>query len=175
VQTPRTIRVGILSDTHSNIALTKRAIDFLQRQKVEYLIHAGDFQTPDVLEMIKKSAIPYVGVFGNNDRELIGLEGINVYNEPYYFKIANYTFKLMHMPYYLSGDSDVIIYGHLHKFDAVYKHGSLFLGAGEVCAREKDRSEVIVLSLEKERYSVEYCYNELDDVWKKEEFIFERE
>ena len=37
--------------------------------------------------------------------------------EPHYFKLAKTKFKLMHLPFFMSPDSEVVIYGHTHAFD----------------------------------------------------------
>jgi putative phosphoesterase len=61
------MRIGILSDTHDQVARTARAIALLIAQKVEVLCHCGDLTGPDVVA--ECSRLPCYYVFGNNDFE----------------------------------------------------------------------------------------------------------
>ncbi len=139
------MKIGIISDTHNRLAYTKEAIDKLLSHDVAYLLHAGDIGQK-VLDYLDILDIPTVAVFGNTDRGLQPAKRVNLQKAPYYFKIKNTTFKLMHEPYYLTPDSDIIIYGHLHKFECK-KAKSLYINPGEVCAREKPLIEMALLDL----------------------------
>jgi len=61
------MKIGILSDSHKKTNLTKIAIDYLKSKGAKYLIHAGDLEIYENLELIKNSGLAYVSVFGNND------------------------------------------------------------------------------------------------------------
>jgi predicted phosphodiesterase len=67
----------------------------------------------------------------------------------------------MHHPYFLTPDCDVVIYGHLHKFECE-KRKALFLNPGEICAREKPLIESALLDTK--TLEVEYVYKDSD--WK---------
>lgn len=62
--------VGIISDSHDNLAGLLRAIHILQEQKIEMLIHCGDWVSPFTLEFfdrqMKDLKIPIKSVVGNN-------------------------------------------------------------------------------------------------------------
>ncbi|MBN2824602.1 MAG: YfcE family phosphodiesterase [Campylobacterales bacterium] len=166
------IRIGILSDSHTKSELHKRALNYLLKKEVEYLIHAGDICTQSNIDALKATQKPFVLVRGNNDR---GLSDASIKNEPYCFKIKEHTFKLMHLPYYLTPDSDIVIYGHTHHHAIEYKAGTLFLNSGEVCAREKDLSEVMVLEISNEHYRVIRAYTKPSlGIWIEEISRFER-
>ena len=77
------------------------------------------------------------------------------------YKIQKY--KLMHIPNYLSPDSDIIIYGHTHIFKTEYVNNTLFLNPGEICAREKNLTECVLLEVNKDSYIVEYNFKKPDD------------
>jgi len=151
------MKIGILSDTHRKTKRARYNIDLLKKHGAEFLIHAGDIVEPEVLELLKNSGLRYIAVFGNNDAHLAKFyKKYNLVQEPHYFKLANTKFKLMHLPFYMSADAEVIIYGHTHKFDCEFNHGTLFLNPGESCARNKNLSECALLEVTKSEFHVTY-------------------
>lgn len=170
------MKIGILSDSHFKSDYTKDVIDFLKDKGSEYLIHAGDLCTEENLKLLEESELKYVSVFGNNDSNLLSL--VNKYNirqEPYYFKIKDIKFKLMHMPFYLNGDSDIVIFGHTHIFESDYKNKTLFINPGEVCAREKPRIECVFLEINENEYIISYYFKDINkNFYEKEEYKYER-
>ncbi len=153
------MKLGIISDTHNHLELTKKMVQKLLDEEIAYLIHAGDIGE-DVAIFLASLPIKTIAVYGNTDSALAHPKGnLILQKQPYYFKIASTTFKLMHQPYFLSPDSDIIIYGHLHKFSC-QRAKALFLNPGEVCAREKPLSEGAILHMDD--FSVEYIYYSLE-------------
>lgn len=65
------MRIGILSDTHDQVARTARAVDTLVSAGAEILIHCGDLTGPEVVHAC--SLLPCYYVFGNNDFDEVGL------------------------------------------------------------------------------------------------------
>ena len=159
------MKIGIISDTHNKIKNTQEVVQKLEEYNIGYLIHAGDIGQK-VLNYLDSLNITTIAVYGNTDRGLdaSGLKNVRLHKPPYYFKIENTTFKLMHEPYFLTPDSDVVIFGHLHKFSCE-RAKSLFINPGEVCAREKPRIESALLDLD--TMSVTYLYKE--NSWKSKE------
>jgi putative phosphoesterase len=153
------MKIGIISDSHKKIKRNQKAIDFLVSQGAEFFIHAGDIVREENIKALKDSGIPYCAVFGNNDSGLIEVaHNYELYREPHYFKLNNLKFKLMHHPYYLTPDSDIVIFGHTHLHEVQYVNKTLFLNSGEVCARDKSISEVILLEITNSEYIVNYFY-----------------
>jgi putative phosphoesterase len=60
--------LGILSDTHDRLARTRVAVDLLQSEGAEVLVHCGDFIGPEIL--VACSVLPLYFVFGNNDADM---------------------------------------------------------------------------------------------------------
>ncbi len=170
------MKIGILSDSHHKVDYTRDVIELLKSKNAEYLIHAGDLCVEDNLKLLEESNLIYVSVFGNNDMSLIPLQNkYTIKQEPYHFKIKNTTFKLMHMPYYINGDSDVVIFGHTHIFESEYKEGTLFLNPGEVCAREKPKCECVLLEIKENEYIINYYSRNINEnKFLEEEIIYER-
>jgi uncharacterized protein len=65
------MRIGIISDTHDQVARTTRAVDRLIAEGAEVLIHCGDLTRPTVI--YEFAALPTHFVFGNNDYDENGL------------------------------------------------------------------------------------------------------
>lgn len=68
-----TLRIGIISDTHDDIENVQRAIEIFNAEKVEYVIHAGDYIFPGIVVEFKKLSAKLIGVLGNNDGEKVHL------------------------------------------------------------------------------------------------------
>lgn len=63
------MRIGIISDTHNQLDRTQRAVELLQSQGAEALIHCGDLATPDILAAC--AVLPLYFVFGNHDADMV--------------------------------------------------------------------------------------------------------
>lgn len=158
------MKIGIISDTHSKYNFAKTALELLLDNGAEFIIHAGDIVEYETLELLKNSNKRYIAVYGNNDAHLKQYHNeYNLVQEPYYFKLANKKFKLMHLPFYMTPDSDVVIFGHTHQFATEYKNNTLFLNPGEVCARNKPVSECAMLHVAEDRFHVTYYSKHVDE------------
>ena len=170
------MKIAVISDTHRKFPLAKEAIDNLIAKGSQYIIHAGDICEYDTIDYIKNTGLPYVAVYGNNDAHMVQYHNdFNLHKEPYYFKIEDLKFKLMHMPYYLTPDSDVVIFGHTHIFEVKKHENTLFLNPGEVCAREKPLSEYVLLEVDATSYTVHYFAKDIRTAQIEEKvYTFER-
>lgn len=65
------MRIGIISDTHDQIARTTRAVSRLIEAGAEAVVHCGDLTRPDVVDEF--AGIPTYFVLGNNDYDEGGL------------------------------------------------------------------------------------------------------
>lgn len=170
------MKIGVLSDSHRKVDYTKDVIDFLKSKEAEYFIHAGDLCVEENLKLLEESNLTYISVFGNNDYSLVSVSNkYNIKQEPYNFRIKNTTFRLMHLPFYMTGDCDVVIYGHTHIFECEYNNGTLFLNPGEVCAREKPLCECVLLEINEDNYIINYYSRKIDEKdFRKKEIKYER-
>ena len=121
------MKIGIISDTHDRLSQIKKAVRVFMSEKIDTLIHAGDFCSPFVfneLEPLKKVCSSMFAVFGNNDGDKIILmkkgEKFCRFSEAMQkIEIGNKKIALMHFPdlaesVYRSGDFDLVIFGHTH-------------------------------------------------------------
>ncbi len=65
------MRIGILSDTHDQVARTRAAVRLLVDSGARALIHCGDITIPDVVHEL--APLPSYFVFGNCDFDLAEL------------------------------------------------------------------------------------------------------
>lgn len=170
------MKIGILSDTHNRSDYSKNIIDYLLREGAEFFIHAGDIGTKETLDQLKQCGKKYICVYGNNDASLVEFHNnFNLVQEPHYFKLADTKFKLMHLPFYLNADADVIIFGHTHTFECDFKNRTLFLNPGEACGRNKKISECAMLEVKQNSYEVTYfSKSQNSSDFEKQHFSFER-
>ncbi|MBE0696034.1 MAG: YfcE family phosphodiesterase [Anaerolineaceae bacterium] len=57
--------IGILSDTHNNLANLATALALFEREGVSTLVHCGDFTNVEIAS--KMAGFQVIGVFGNGD------------------------------------------------------------------------------------------------------------
>jgi len=170
------VKIGVLSDTHTK---TKRAVEALRhllKNGAEFIIHAGDIGEPEHLALLQDTNKRYVAVYGNNDAHLHTYHNrYNLVQEPHYFKLAKTTFKLMHLPFYMTADTEVVIFGHTHTFECDFKNGTLYLNPGETCARNKPVSEFAMLDVTPEEFCVTYYQKpKKAEEFSEQHFRFER-
>jgi len=170
------MKIGIFSDTHKKEKRSQKVIDLLLKEGAEFFIHAGDIVKPEILEQLVETGRRYVAVYGNNDAHLHTVHNhYNLVQEPHYFKLNSTKFKLMHLPFFMSPDTDIIIYGHTHTFDCEFTNGTLFLNPGEACARNKPISECAMLEITPTQFKVTYYARKLKTKkFKEQHFSFER-
>ncbi len=127
-------QIAILSDTHGLL----REFVMAELAEADCLIHAGDIDTPYIIESIQKLGETYV-VRGNNDKEWAGdlPESITVTIEGVRFFIIH---NKKDIPKYLT-DIDVVVYGHSHKYSAEIINGVLFLNPGS-CGKRRFNLEL---------------------------------
>jgi putative phosphoesterase len=65
------MKIGVMSDTHDHLVSVEKAIRIFQKEKVDLIIHCGDWVSPFVPQFIysltPKLTIQIKSVFGNNE------------------------------------------------------------------------------------------------------------
>lgn len=143
------IKMGIISDTHG-----------LLREEVKerlkdctYIFHAGDVDRPEILDELRTMGFLYV-VRGNND----GYWAQNL-RRSLNFSVGNVKFFMVHDrkdAAWELGDTQVVIFGHSHKYFCQEIDGRLWLNPGS-CGRSRFGSEVTmaVMTVENGSWEVE--------------------
>jgi putative phosphoesterase len=67
------LKIGIIADTHDDIENVQKAIEIFNAEKVDCVIHAGDYIFPGIVLEFKKLNAKLIGVLGNNDGERVYL------------------------------------------------------------------------------------------------------
>lgn len=143
------IKMGIISDTHG-----------LLREEVKerlkdctYIFHAGDVDRPEILDELRTMGFLYV-VRGNND----GYWAQNL-RRSLNFSVGNVKFFMVHDrkdAAWELGDTQVVIFGHSHKYFCQEIDGRLWLNPGS-CGRNRFDGEVTmaVMTVENGSWEVE--------------------
>jgi hypothetical protein len=170
------MKIGLLSDTHTKKGRSQRAIDHLKANGAQFLIHAGDIVKPEMLEQLKASGLRYIAVYGNNDAHLHEYHNkYNLVQEPHYFTLDKTKCKLMHLPFYMNADAEVVLFGHTHIFECDFKNKTLFLNPGEACARDKPFSSCAMLEITPTHFLVTHYVRAVGaDVFEEQHYTFER-
>ena len=142
-------KIGIISDTHG-----------LLREEVKerlkdctYIFHAGDVDRPEILDELRTMGFLYV-VRGNND----GYWAQNL-RRSLNFSVGNVKFFMVHDrkdAAWELGDTQVVIFGHSHKYFCQEIDGRLWLNPGS-CGRNRFGGEVTmaVMTVENGSWEVE--------------------
>ena len=142
-------KIGIISDTHG--LLRQEVLDILQN--CDCILHAGDFDRPEILEQLRYLGSIYA-VRGNNDRGWA--ENLS---PALRFRIEGVEFFMTHNRKDVAwdlGDTQVVIFGHTHKYFEKYVDGRLWLNPGS-CGRSRFGGEVTmaVMTVEDGQYQIE--------------------
>ncbi len=138
------MRIGVMSDSHDHLDNIDKAIHFFNAEKVDLVLHCGDFVAPFAVKPLAQLTMKIVACYGNNDGELVGLQKtfdnlkIEVYKRNYVFTWNSKRLLMMHEPdqpdiFAASGQFDLVCYGHTHNADIHRIDNVLVVNPGEVC------------------------------------------
>jgi len=154
-------KIGIISDTHDNINIAKKAVQYFNSKNIDYCLHAGDIIAPFLAKLVfnelnckEKMTL----VLGNNDGEIRGLSlafakiGCNFAGTTYVDTIEGKKVIMQHdiHPSILeslaaSNKFDIIIYGHTHKPEIKRIGEVIVVNPGECCGILSGKSTIAVL------------------------------
>lgn len=159
------VKLGIISDTHDNIDLAKKAVEYFNSKNIDYCLHAGDMVAPFVAKLVFKNLNckeKMTIVQGNNDGEIRGLRlnftkiGCNIAGTTYIGSIDDKKIIMQHdiHPKILeslsvSNKFDIIIYGHTHNPEIKKIKDVIIINPGECCGILSGKSTIAVLDTEK--------------------------
>ena len=125
-------RIGVISDTHG--LLRSQAKEVLQ--SCDHIIHAGDIDNPAVLGELQRIA-PTTAVRGNMDWS----SWANHLKITERVQIGSWSILVLHnradLPT-LADDTNIVIFGHSHRFSQEDHDGVLFLNPGSAGPRRFD-------------------------------------
>jgi putative phosphoesterase len=127
------MKIGIVSDTHGRTATVERALELLRGRGVELVLHCGDIDDPETVQLFR--GMPTHFVFGNCDHERDAIRAAvaeigAALHEPWGFlELEGRKIGWLHGDDHRlkcdverSGACDYLFYGHTHQ-RADERHG----------------------------------------------------
>ncbi|MBO8174776.1 MAG: metallophosphoesterase [Thermococcus sp.] len=154
--------IGIMSDTHDNLPAIAKAVELFNREKVDLVIHAGDYVAPFVKREFSKLKAPLKGVFGNNDGERKGLNKVlGISEEILEIEADGMRIIVLHganekivEAFAKSQLYDVVIRGHTHKYEIRECARTIIVNPGEVCGYVTGIKSVAFLDTKKREIKI---------------------
>jgi hypothetical protein len=149
------MKIGVISDTHDNLAAVAAALRHFQEAGVEAVLHAGDYCAPFALKRILQARLPVHGVFGNCDGERMGLAKLlpELADGPRRLELGGKKITLVHDEKRLTHEdfeaSDIVISGHTHEPKVQHHEGRLIVNPGECGGWLSGRCTVAVIDTER--------------------------
>ncbi len=153
--------IGLISDTHDNVPMIRRAVERLKEERVKLVLHAGDYISQFTAKPYAELGVPLIGVFGNNCAETEELKKVyatvGADLRGYFAEIEEGGLKIAlthghiksQMDKAMSGDYDVVVRGHSHRSSIGEENGILVINPGEVCGYVSGSNSVAFLDTEK--------------------------
>ncbi|MBU4274610.1 metallophosphatase family protein [Patescibacteria group bacterium] len=109
------MKIAIISDTHDNLTNIKKVVDWLNKEKINLLLHCGDINSQEATDEIKnnfKGEVKFVR--GNADHNLKDLP------EKIEFEFGGKRISFTHYPgtakeLAQTAKYDLVFYGHTHR------------------------------------------------------------
>jgi len=135
------MRIGVISDTHGNVANTRAAVRMLEALEVEALLHCGDIGAVEIPRLL--AAWPAHFVLGNCDYDADGLRaaieqaGLHYAGRFGDLTLGGRRIALLHSDdarafqrACTSGQYDLVCYGHTHRAEQHRESATLVLNPG---------------------------------------------
>ena len=152
------MRIGVFADVHDHLDNLRVAVERFNDEQVEAVLFAGDLVSTFAVPPLRKLNCPFVGCFGDNEGNKIGLYGglkiVGTIGEPpFCYRAADGTrILLTHALAWTKGcegEFDVLVYAHTHK-PKIQKdeQGRLFLNPGETSGWSNGKPTIAILDTE---------------------------
>ncbi len=155
------MRVGIIADTHDNLPLVDKAVKRLNREKIELVLHAGDYVAPFTVVRFKQLKARLIGVFGNNDgdhellkKRFAEIKGAEIRGNFAEVTVEGLKIALLHgegelLSSLVNTESyDILVHGHLHEARIHKKGKTTVINPGEVCGYLSGKPTMAILDTE---------------------------
>jgi hypothetical protein len=154
--------IGIISDTHDNIINIQKAVEIFKKNKVEFVIHAGDIVAPASVKFFAGLSMKFI--FGNCDGDRARIEEkVNEFGWEHHGRVMKLNIKdktigVVHGDNLLVWDKmlnkgyDYLIRGHTHvPEDKKVKKTRVLCPGGHFLGDEKETNKVIILNLDNDK------------------------
>lgn len=153
--------VGIIADTHDRLPILEKAVKRLNEERVELVLHAGDYVSAFAVQRLKSLKAHLIGIFGNNDGDKKLLKkrfaemDAEVRGRFAEVVIGGLKIAMLHgeeeellRSLINTGSYDVVVHGHTHEAKTYRKGKTLIVNPGEVCGYLTGKSTIALLSTE---------------------------
>jgi len=153
--------IGLIADTHDCLPLIDKAIERLNREKVDLVLHAGDYIAGFSVQRFKSLKAPLIGIFGNNDgdHDLIGKKfkelGAELRGRFAEVIVDGLKIAMLHgeeeglLNSLVNAESyDFVVHAHTHKAKTYLKGKTVIVNPGEVCGYVSGKSTIALLNTE---------------------------
>lgn len=133
--------LGIFADTHDHLDNIRRVVQLFNERQCECVLFAGDLVSTFAVPPLRELNCPFLGCFGDNEGNRIGLAGgLRVIGEireaPAAYRLSDGTRAVIaHMQQQLAGyeqEFDLAVFGHTHRPTIkTDEHGRLWINPGE--------------------------------------------
>lgn len=152
--------IGVVSDTHNNLKNIEKIISLFNERNVSFVIHTGDIANAKSLDKFSKLHCDLIGVYGNNDRNEIGLAEIAKKNKfdidepPKIININNRIVAIFHEPdciesFLINNQSiEVVFHGHTHRYREEFLNNTLIYNPGESAGIQSGNNAIGIIDLD---------------------------
>ena len=133
-------KFAIISDTHDNIEAIRDLIGILNKEKIDFLVHAGDVISPFALREFIRLGVKLYIAFGNNDGERKVLTKIAEENGWEIGDIVQFPSGIVYhgtnkkiLEILKRTDYKFVVFGHTHKPEIIKEDNKIIINPGEVC------------------------------------------
>ena len=151
------MKVGILSDTHNDIIMVKKAVVIFKSLAISTLIHCGDVTTPRLLEEFADFRM--FCVYGNSDLDRFSIKFMlekmgenNIIDSSLDLHLDGRKIFVIHGDANLrmteavnSGHYDYVFHGHTHKIEDEWVGSTRVVNPGALGGRYGGKRSVAVL------------------------------
>jgi hypothetical protein len=155
--------IGVMADTHDEIAETEKAVSRFNRESVEHVLHAVDLVAPFMFRSLQDLDAPLTGVFGNNDgdrallaRKSAASQKLKIGGTFARLDLGGMRIAILHgddlgLLETLSSCSslDLLVYGHTHRPEVRWQGSLLVVNPGEVYGHLTGKSTVALVDTAK--------------------------
>ncbi|MGQ9565261.1 MAG: metallophosphoesterase [Candidatus Bathyarchaeales archaeon] len=140
------MKIGIIADTHDNLPNIDKTVKRLNEEKVQLVLHAGDYVAGFSVLRLKPLKAKLIGIFGNNDgdHQLLTkrFQEINGELRGKFAEVIvdNVKIAMVHgddegLLSSLIGTQgyDVIVHAHTHEAKILREGKTIIINPGEVC------------------------------------------
>ncbi|MEN6457669.1 MAG: YfcE family phosphodiesterase [Thermoguttaceae bacterium] len=146
------MKIGVISDTHGEIDSTQRALELLDGQKTDLMIHCGDIGL-EVIPLFRGRRVHFVN--GNVDDPGRLREAISRSEHAFHLNLGSLEvegrrvaflhgddIQLLHQTIH-SGQWDLVCHGHTHAFSSTRHHETLVLNPGALSRTDEPSVGVV--------------------------------